>query len=595
MRIIGSIFLAIVLAQPLWAKPVNIVWIVIEDASPHIGCYGETAIKTPNMDQMARDGIRYRHAFVTSPVCSPSRSAMVSGMYQMTLGAHNHRSQTTEGKGKGGPPYHKSYRVPVKLIPELFRDAGYFVTNKGKTDYNFVAPGGLYDESGWKKANVDQPIFAQFQLSGGKNRRAPADTDPAGVQLPPYYPDHPVIRQDWAKYLDSWVRTDKEVGKILAELDAAGRLDSTAVFLWTDHGISHLRGKQFLYEEGIRIPLIVRLPGRQQAGRVRDDLIEHIDIAATSLALAGIKIPDHVQGHDFLAVDNVRRDHLFMGRDRCDETVDIIRGVRDGQYKYIRNFMSHVSHAQPSQYKDGKDIVQTIRDLHARGELNELQSRPFASRRSPEELYDLNRDPHETMNLATYPEHRNRLAAMRELTYGRMLKERDMGLVPEPILEDLGREGGTKYDAFLKTDRSEQTKHLIDVITAGEANDVKSLLAFAESEDASARYWAAVWLGVNKTKNAKAALKKLADDETPSVRVAAAQAMVKLGDGEPIKLLIHHIDDPNYLVGMYALRAIEELGDAGKPYKTEISAAQNSPYEFSRRIAKRLINKWNQR
>ena len=593
MHIIRTLFFSILLAQPLQAKPVNIVWIVIEDASPHIGCYGETAIKTPNMDQMAKKGIRCRHAFVTSPVCSPSRSAMVSGMYPMTLGAHNHRSQTTGGKGKGGPAYHKSYRVPVKLIPELFRDAGYFVTNKEKTDYNFVAPGGLYDGSEWKKANVDQPIFAQFQLSGGKNRRAPARSDSAGVQLPPYYPDHPVIRQDWAKYLDSWVQTDKEVGKILAELDVAGRLDSTAVFLWTDHGVSHLRGKQFLYEEGVRIPLIVHLPRGQQAREVRDDIIEHIDIAATSLALAGIEIPDYVQGHDFLAVDHVPRDHLFMGRDRCDETVDIIRGIRDERYKYIRNFMSHVPHAQPSQYKDGKNIVQTIRELHAQGELNELQSRPFASRRPPEELYDLDRDPHETMNLATGPDHRERLVAMRELTYGRMLKERDMGLVPEPILEDLGREAGTKYDAFLKTDRSEQTKRLIDVITAGEANDAKSLLEFAESEDASARYWAAVWLGVNKTKNAKAALKKLAADETPAVRVAAAQAMVKLGDGEQIKRLIHHIDDPNYLVGMYALRAIEELGDAGKRYKSEISATQNSPYEFSRRIARRLTNKWN--
>ena len=593
MPIIRTLFFAILLAMPLQAKPVNIVWIVVEDASPHIGCFGETAIRTPIMDQMAKDGIRCRHAFVTSPVCSPSRSAMVSGMYPMTLGAHNHRSQTTKGKGRGASAYHDSYRVPVKLIPELFRDAGYFVTNKGKTDYNFVAPDGLYDGSEWRKANFDVPIFAQFQLSGGKNRRAPVRANPAELKLPPYYPEHPVIRQDWANYLNSWVQTDKEVGKILAELDAAGRLDSSAVFLWTDHGVSHLRGKQFLYEEGVRVPLIVRLPSRLQAGEVRDDIVEHIDIAATSLALAGIEIPDYVQGHDFLAVDYVPRDHVFMGRDRCDETVDIIRGVRDERYKYIRNFMSHVPHAQPSQYKDQKDIVQTIRKLHAQGELNELQSRPFASRRPPEELYDLDLDPHETMNLATDPNHQKRLVAMRELTYRRMLKERDMGLVPEPILEDLGREAGTKYEAFLKTDRTAQMKQLIDVITAGEANDAKSLLAFASSADASVRYWAAGWLGVNKTKNAKAALVELAADDTPAVRVAAAQAMVRLGDVEQIKLLIHHIDDPNYLVGMYALRAIEELGDAGKGYKPVISAAQNSPYEFSRRIARRLTNKWN--
>ena len=592
MRIFISIALTVLLAQALHANLVNIVWIVIEDASPHIGCYGETAIKTPNIDQLAKDGIRCDRAFVTSPVCSPSRSAMVSGMYQMTLGAHNHRSQTTSGKGKGGPDYHQSYRVPVRLIPELFRDAGYYVTNKRKTDYNFVAPENLYDGSEWKMADPDQPIFAQFQLSGGKNRRAPGRADPAEIQLPPYYPDHPAIRQDWAKYLDSWVQTDKEVEKILADLDAAGRLDSTAVFLWTDHGVSHLRGKQFLYEEGLRVPLVVRLPDLQQSGIVRSDIIEHIDIAATSLALAGIEIPDHVQGRDFLGAGHVPRSHSFAGRDRCDETVDIIRSVRDGRYKYIRNFMSHVSHAQPSQYKDGKSIVQTIRKLHAQGKLNELQSRPFTSRRPSEELYDLHHDPHETVNLLTSPDHQSRLAAMRETTYARMLKERDMGLIPEPILEDLGREHGTKFEAFREIDRTSQTKRLIEVITSGERNDVEALQAFANSGDPSTRYWAAVWLGVNKAADAKATLEKLVSDKNPAVRVAAAQAMVKLGDSERIKLLIDHIHDSNYLVGMYALRAIEELGDAGKGYKSDISAAQDSPYEFSRRIARRLTNKW---
>lgn len=592
MRIILRLSLAALLAQSLLAKSVNIVWIVIEDASPHIGCYGETAVKTPVMDRIARDGIRCTRAFVTAPVCSPSRSAMVSGMYQVTLGSHNHRSQTTAGKGMGGPSYHKSYRVPVKLIPELFRKAGYFVTNKKKTDYNFVAPSGLYDGAEWKKARPEQPIFAQFQLSGGKNRRAPDRVDPGKVVLPPYYPDHPVIRQDWAKYLDSWAQTDKEVGKILADLKVAGRLDSTAVFLWTDHGVSHLRGKQFLYEEGVRVPLIIRLPNKRQAGTVRSDIIEHIDIVAASLALAGIDIPDHVQGLDFLTLKNAR-DHAFFGRDRCDETVDIIRGVRDVRYKYIRNFMSYVPHAQPSQYKDGKAIVRTLRELHAKGKLNEVQARPFVSRRPPEELYDLEKDPHEINNLVADPNHRERLAAMRELTYSRMLKERDMGLFPEPILEDLGLEAGTKYNAFLKTDRRGQTRNLIKVIEAGESNDADTLLDSAESGDPSARYWAAVWLGVNQVNGAESALKKLVADETPTVRVAAAQALAKLGDSNQIKTLIRHIDDPNYLVGLYALRAIEELGEAGKFHKAEILTARNSPYEFSRRIARRLVKKWD--
>jgi HEAT repeat protein len=181
---------------------------------------------------------------------------------------------------------------------------------------------------------------------------------------------------------------------------------------------------------------------------------------------------------------------------------------------------------------------------------------------------------------------------MREVLYSRMIEERDVGLIPEPILEDIGREAGSKYAAFLNTDHSEQTRRLIAVITAGEAHDAQALLTFAESADPSTRYWAAVWLGVNKTREAKRALEKLADDDTPTVRIAAAQALCKLGDSAKLKLLVGHIDDPNCLVGLFALRAIEELGDAGKAYQAEIAAAQKSEYEFSRRIANRLTGKW---
>jgi len=519
---------------------------------------------------------------------------MVSGMYQTTLGVHNHRSQVSSGKGGGNVAYYDSYRVPrsVKLIPEIFRDAGYYVTNKSKTDYNFIPTSKLYHGSDWKKAPADQPIFAQFQLKGGKNRKAQSHADPAKMVLPPYYPDHPELRQDWAKYLDSWVETDNEVGRILADLEKAGRLDSTAVFLWTDHGVSHLRGKQFLYEEGIRVPMIIRLPGKQRAGTVRDDLIEHIDVAACSLKLAGIKIPGNIQGRAFLAADYKPRKLIFAGRDRCDETVDILRCVRDSRYKYIRNFMSHVSHAQPSQYKDGKKILQVIRGLHKEGRLNEQQARPFAPRREPEELYDLQSDPHELVNLAGIPKHQKKLAAMRKVLSQRMTETRDVGLIPEPILEDVGREAGNKYLAFLDNDHSGQTRRLIDVITAGEANAGARLLEYAESPDPSTRYWAAVWLGVNKRADGKATLLKLTADPVPAIRIAAAQALCKIGDLNHLKLLIGHINDPNLLVGMFALRAIEELGDAGKAHRAAIASAQESEYEFSRRIARRLTGKW---
>jgi hypothetical protein len=515
-------------------------------------------------------------------------------MYQTTLGVHNHRSQTSSGKGGGNVHYYDSYRVPksVKLIPELFRDAGYFVTNRNKTDYNFIPTSKLYHGNDWKKAPANQPIFAQFQLSGGKNRKAKSHANPDEIVLPPYYPDHPFLRQDWAKYLDSWVKTDQEVDLILEDLKKAGRLDTSAVFLWTDHGVSHLRGKQFLYEEGIRVPMIIWLPKRQLAGTVRDDLIEHIDVAACSLKLAGIKIPEHIQGHDFLSSDYKPRRFVFAARDRCDETVDILRCVRDSRYKYIRNFMSHLPHTQPSQYKDGKKIIQVIRGLYSEGKLNDQQSLPFAHRRPSEELYDLQSDPHEMVNLAMDSKYRERLVSMRKVVHQRMVATRDMGLIPEPILEDVGREEGNKYLAFLKKDRGKQTRRLIDVITAGEANESEKLMGFAKSPDPSTRYWAAVWLGVNKTAESKSTLLELTNDSVPTVRVAAARALCEFGDLNYLNLLVEHIQDPNLLVGMFALRAIEELGDAGKKHRDAIDKAQKSKYEFSRRIAKRLTGKW---
>ena len=338
--------------------------------------------------------------------------------------------------------------------------------------------------------------------------------------------------------------------------------------------------------------MIIRLPKKQRAGTERDDLIEHIDVAACSLKLAGIKIPGNIQGSDFLAPDYKPRKFVFAARDRCDETVDLLRCIRDSRYKYVRNFMSHVPHTQPSQYKDAKKIVQVIRGLHKEGKLNEQQARPFAARRPPEELYDLRHDPHELVNLATDPKHHERLADMRRILHQRMTETRDMGLIPEPILEDVGRETGNKYLAFLKEGRGQQTRRLIEVITAGEANDSDKLMDFAKSPDPSTRYWAAVWLGVTKVAASKPTLLKLTSDPVPTVRVAAAQALCKFGDLSHMKILVEHIQDPNLLVEMFALRAIEELGDAGKAHREAMAAAQKSKYEFSRRIAKRLTGKW---
>ena len=407
--------------------PPNILWIVVEDQSDHYGPYGETLAKTPNVDRLAADGTTFSNAFVTAPVCSPARSALITGMYQTSIGAHHHRSARGEIKNH--------LAANVRLVPEILKEAGYFVTNgrfnepgsdelaTGKTDYNFDYSDDLYDGSDWSERPAGQPFFAQVQLRGGKFRNQQTlepregvhtnGIDPADVTLPPYYPDHPVIREDWAQYLESIEHVDWEVGRLLKRLEDEGVADNTVVIFFTDHGVSHARGKQFLYEEGIKIPLIVRPSGRVPADSTRDDLVAHIDIAATTLDFAGVLVPETMQGRPLFGPNAKPRDHVVSARDRCDETVEYLRSARTDRYKYIRNYLPQRPHLQPNRYKDGKAVIKAIRELHAEGKLNPHQERLFTVPRPKEELYDLESDPHELTNLAADPAQQETLEKLR--------------------------------------------------------------------------------------------------------------------------------------------------------------------------------------
>ncbi|MGE3818763.1 MAG: sulfatase [Isosphaeraceae bacterium] len=421
----------------------NVVWIFVDDMSAQFSCYGETAISTPNVDGLARDGLRFRKAFVTAPVCSPCRSALITGMYQTSIGAHHHRS----GRGK------EKIQLPgdVVPIPALFQKAGYHTAiggplvkgeALGKTDYNFDWNRSIYDGNDWSGRAAGQPFFMQVQLHGGKYREGknwsavvrrelgePTRTD--SVKLPPYYPRDPLILEDWAAYLDAVRYTDKQVGEVLRRLDAEGLRENTVIAFMTDHGISHARGKQFLYDEGIHVPLVLSGPGIPR-GAVRDDLVSHIDLAATSLALAGIPVPPWMQGRDLLARDHQPRDAVFSARDRCDETVDRIRSVRTSNFKYIRNFYPERPHLQPNRYKDAKPIVAWLRALRASGGLDALQERLlFAPKRPAEELYDLEIDPWELKNLADDPSYRDTLNALRDRLDRWVLESDDRGRFPE--------------------------------------------------------------------------------------------------------------------------------------------------------------------
>ena len=429
------------LDAPKKAEKPNILWLIAEDMSPHLGCYGEKAIETPNIDKLAAGGVVFERAFVTGPICSPSRSAMITGMYQTSIGAHHHRSGV--GAEKIELPSH------VELIPKLFQRAGYHTSNggyypelrKGKTDYNFEYDAGCYDGTDWQTRKPGQPFFAQIQLFGGKIRDVPKQLAQARSQLgnvtpamdlvlPPYYPRTPAILEDWAATLDAVRITDRFVGEIVERLRREGILDQTIIFFISDHGVSHARGKQFLYDEGTHIPFIVSGPGLRRGER-RRDLIEHIDIAASSLAFAGIQRPALMHARDFFAPDYQPREATFSARDRADETVDRIRSIRTARWKYIRNFHPNRPYLQPNNYKDNKPCLIALRAAEAAGQLNADQQLIFAKTRTPEELYDLEADPWELHNLASEPAQATTLHDLRTKLEHWMEQTDDQGRISE--------------------------------------------------------------------------------------------------------------------------------------------------------------------
>jgi hypothetical protein len=485
------------------------------------------------------------------------------------------------------------------MLPELFKEAGYHTSlnsgvspdgGAGKTDYNFLWHRFEYDSAHWMDCPEDKPFFAQFQLKGGKNRGDDSGSvDPEKMTLPPYYPNHPQLKEDWAQYLNSWLKVDRELGEAMQQLEDSGRLENTAIFFITDHGVSHLRGKQFLYDEGIRVPLIVRLPKGNSAGTRRDDFVSQIDVSAASLGLAGIEIPKYLQGRNIMAQDYQSRKVMFAARDRCDETVEISRSVSVPRFKYIRNFLSYLPHTQPNQYKDGKTITKTMRVLHDAGKLNELQARVFNPTRPVEELYDLKKDPNETVNLAEDPQYQKALASLRERLYAQMERSRDLGLIPEPILEDLGKRYGSKYKVLRQPENKTMIRDLISIIVAGESKDIAALRKGLNAENPAVRYWAATWLGVQKNVESSKALIQATKDSDPAVRVASALALSRLGKAEKgIDVILKTIEDDNWLAGMYAIRALEWSGVRDADAKAAVKRAEDNPYEFTRRIAKRL-------
>lgn len=422
----------------------NILWLIAEDFGQHLGCYGTREVWTPHLDQLARDGVRYTRFFTTAPVCSPSRSAFMTGMYQTTIGAHNHRSHRDDG-----------YELPqgVRVLTDWLRAAGYFTVNvrelpaelgfkgTGKTDWNFTYPGKPFDSDKWGELKLHQPFYAQINFQETHRAfHAPKRADLEKVELPPWTPDHPVAREDWAKYLDSATELDRKVGLVLQQLEADGLADHTIVVFFGDNGQAHVRGKQFCYDEGLLVPLIIRwpknfpAPKQIHAGAVEDRLLEAIDLAPTMLALAGAKQPVKMEGQVFLGPHAAKpKRYVFGARDRCDETVFRFRTVRDERYRYIRNFTPERPFLQPNEYKERSyPVWNLLKELHGAGRLTPPQEFLCAPTMPAEELYDCAADPFAMHNLAQSPPHQKTLQRLRGALEKWIAETHDQGATLEP-------------------------------------------------------------------------------------------------------------------------------------------------------------------
>ena len=443
------------------AKP-NILWISAEDLSPDLGCYGDGYARTPNLDKLAAESARFTRAFAVTPVCAPSRSAIITAMYPTSIGTLHMRSKAVP------PPF-------VKCFTEYLRAAGYYCTNNAKTDYNFDAPLTAWDESSgrahWRNRSVKaQPFFAVFNLNVTHESQIRAEKDvferqtralgpderhdPSKAVLPPYYPDTPIVRRDWANYHDLITAMDKQAAGILKQLEEDGLAGNTVVFFWGDHGRGLPRAKRWVYDSGTRVPLIIRWPGKIKPGTIRDDLVCLMDLGPTVLSIAGLKAPEHMQGRPFLG-DQAKepREHVFAHRDRMDETGDTIRSIRDKRYRYVRNFQPQKPH---SQYIDYMELMPTMREMRrlnkeeatllGAGQRPELLTVPqrlfFLPEKPPEELYDTESDPHEVNNLADSAEHRDILKRLRQILNRHLKDTRDLGLINEAELRERMRPGG---------------------------------------------------------------------------------------------------------------------------------------------------------
>ena len=525
----------------------NILWITSEDNSFHwLGCYGGEHAHTPNLDQLAAQGVRYKYGYANAPVCAVARFTLITGRHAPSMGCQNMRSRYPI------PPQFKPY-------PAYLREVGYYCTNNSKTDYNFATDDkSHWDECGgsahWRKRPEGKPFFAVFNTTithesslfeaktesyreSGAIPKAPR-VDPAALTVPPYLPDTAEIRRDWVTYLDIVTAMDAQVGKWLTELEAAGEAENTIVFYYSDHGGVLPRAKRYLYDTGTHVPMIVRVPEKWAhlapgpPGAACERLVSFIDLPPTALSLAGVEIPKQMRGRAFLGEQEQEAEpYVFLYGQRFDaRMVRFVRAMTDGRYRYLRNFNPHLHRGIFAGYPHGQAGWRSFYAERKAGTLTEEQSSFWATGQPIEELYDTRSDPWEVKNLAEDPMYGEQLAKMRAATLAKMREIRDAGIVPESMYGEISA-NGTVYD-YVNCEEFPYDEILDLALVATEGRDLNKLQAAMNSEHPVERYWGAVGCTVMGPGAATAAaqLRKLLDDPELQVRIAASEALATVGD-----------------------------------------------------------------
>lgn len=549
----------------------NILWITSEDNSPYLGCYGDPQAQTPHLDRLASQGVRYRNAFANAPVCSTARTTLITGMYACSLGADNHRSRV---------------RIPAefKLYPEHLRAAGYYCSNNSKTDYNLANARQIWNESSptahYRNRAPGQPFFAVFNLTtthesqvAPRNGKSQFRIPPDKVVLPPYHPDTPAIRRDWANYYDQLTRMDEQAGAIIDDLEKSGLEQDTIVFYFSDHGGALPRGKRNIHDSGTRVPLIVRVPRKwgnfapANPGEWIEDPVSFVDLPPTLFRLAGVSIPDHYQGRPFLGLEKPQpRTHVFLFRARMDERYDTVRAIRDRDYRYVRNYSPHRPWGQ--QYSYPFEVLPSMaswrREFDA-GRCNPLQARYWQTKPS-EEFYSIRDDAFEIRDLMNDPAHADRIASMRAALRAEMVSIRDTGFIPEGMRARLGGEKTIYNYAQSSAYPIERVIDVADLAVSRSAGRLPDLIKALNDEHPVIRYWGAVGCLVLQSNAlpAKPQLLTSLDDDSADVRIAAAEALSYMGEAErALDAIESTLEQSNQYEVLAALNSLEFMWRAG--------------------------------